>query len=85
MVTHIRAKHLISERRACSLMKLSRTVFHYRRNRANKDTEIEEALARLAGLHLEMGFGKFHTMLRREEKGWNHKRDNLGLLRNEAE
>ena len=73
MVTHIRAKHLISERRACSLMKLSRTVFHYRKKTANKDTEIEEALARLAGLHPEMGFGKFYTMLRREGKGRNHK------------
>ncbi len=55
---------------------MSRTVFHYRTKMANKDTEIEEALARLAGLNPEMGFGKFHAMLRREGKGWNHKRVN---------
>jgi putative transposase len=55
-------------------MKLSRTVFHYRRRRANKDKEIEEALMRLAAMHPEMGFGKFFAMLRREGKGWNHKR-----------
>lgn len=64
----------MSERRACSLTRLSRTVFHYRRKRANKNREIEEALARLAALLPEMGFGKFFAMLLRDGKGWNYKR-----------
>ena len=54
-------------------MDLSRTVFHYRGQPSN-DRGIEEALARLAGEHPEMGFGKFFSMLRREGKSWNHKR-----------
>jgi putative transposase len=71
----MRAKHLMSERQACRLMCLSRSVYHYRRRRGvDKEREIQEALARLASLHPEMGFGKFFLMLRREGKGWNHKR-----------
>jgi putative transposase len=63
----------MSERRACRLVKLARTVFHYR-PQPGKDHEIEAALARLAALHPEMGFGKFFRMLRREGRIWNHKR-----------
>jgi len=41
---------------------------------ASRDVEIEEALRILAERHTEIGFGKFFVMLRREGKGWNHKR-----------
>lgn len=72
-MSHIRADHLVSERRACRLMRLARTVLHYRPARCG-DREIEEALAGLAAAHPEMGFGKFFAMLRREGRRWNHKR-----------
>lgn len=72
-MTSLKAEHRLSERRACSLMKLSRTVFHYR-PQPKDDHEIEEALAELAAGNPEYGFSKFFKILRRCGRGWNHKR-----------
>jgi len=73
VVTGLKAEHRLSERRACRLMKLARTVFHYC-PQPSEDRRIEEELRRLAEKHPEMWFGKFFSMLRREGKSWNHKR-----------
>lgn len=73
MARQIRAEHRVSERRACRLVRLSRTVYHYR-PQPSGDREIEDALRLLAEKHPEMGFGKFFAMLRREGREWNHKR-----------
>lgn len=72
-MSQIRADHLVSERRACRLVVLSRTVHRYC-PQPRSDGEVEEALGSLAGAHPEMGFGKFFAILRRMGKRWNHKR-----------
>lgn len=71
-VGHLRTQEM-SERRACTSVKLSRTVYRYEPI-AGRDIEIQEALQHLAAKHPEMGFGKFFMMLRRAGKRWNHKR-----------
>lgn len=63
----------MSERAACGVIELSRTVYRYEPS-PDRDVELQEALQRLAASHPEMGFGKFFMMLRREGKSWNHKR-----------
>lgn len=63
----------MSERRACRLVHLARTVFHYRCRR-DRDQEIVEALAELINEHPEYGFSKCFGVLRRCGRRWNHKR-----------
>ena len=72
-VSYLKTGYKMSERRACLSIELSRTVYRYE-PLPSRDFEIGEALERLAAKHPEMGFGKFFMMLRREGKGWNHKR-----------
>lgn len=72
-VTQLKTEHEMSERRACSAVELSRTVYRYD-PLPSRDLEIGEALQNLAAKHPEMGFGKFFCMLRRTGKSWNHKR-----------
>ncbi len=69
----MKTDHEMSERRACTSVRLSRTVYRYE-PLPNRDIEIGEALQQLASKHPEMGFGKFFGMLRRQGKSWNHKR-----------
>ena len=69
----LKSGHEMSERRACGSIELSRSVYRYEAKRPD-DRMIEESLRRLAGLHPDLGFGKFYQMLRREGHAWNHKR-----------
>lgn len=63
----------MSERGACGAIGLPRSVYRYEPV-PSRDLDIQEALAEMAARHPEMGFGKFFGMLRREGRGWNHKR-----------
>ena len=63
----------MSERAACSVINLSRTVFRYE-PKPRSDAEIQDALMKLAGKHPEYGFSKFFKIFRRCGRRWNHKR-----------
>ena len=65
--------HSLSERKSCSILNLSRTVYHYR-SRKDKDAEVIEQLNRLAGRHPGYGFWKMYDRLRMEGYAWNHKK-----------
>jgi putative transposase len=71
---HLTEAHQISERKACRLLKLSRTVFHYQHRKPEKDDEVIEELNKLAGRHPGYGFWKMYQRLRLDGRTWNHKR-----------
>ena len=64
----------MSERRACRILKLSRTVYHYQTSTQGRDDTVIAELNRLAGQHPGWGFWKMYDRLRLEGHGWNHKR-----------
>lgn len=70
---YLKSEHLLSERRACEAVSLSRRVFRYK-PQLRDDSILIEALARLERDHPDLGFGKFFYLLRAEGHEWNHKR-----------
>jgi putative transposase len=70
----MRAKTGISERRACRLMGISRTVLHYR---PGQDADGERLRCRITDLAAErrrFGYRRIHALLRREGTVVNVKR-----------
>jgi len=65
--------HGISERRACQIIGLSRSVKRYQGKRPD-DSLIVEALTELAERHPRYGFRKLFVLLRKAGHPWNHKR-----------
>jgi putative transposase len=65
--------HGLSERQACKVLNLSRSVFRYQGKKLD-DGEIEKELLALAARKPRWGFGKMLTYLKRDGHGWNHKR-----------
>ena len=64
----------ISERRACQLVGLSRTVLHYE-SKAQPDNEhLQARLIELAGERRRFGYRRLHALVRREGVRANHKR-----------
>jgi putative transposase len=63
----------LSERQACKMLNLSRTVFRYQRKRPD-DSEIKHALLELAESKPRWGFGKMLDYLQQQQYTWNHKR-----------
>ncbi len=70
----MRAKHPISERSACRLVGISRTVLHYQGAARPLNEELKGRLVELAGERRRFGYRRLHVLVRRE--GWrvNHKR-----------
>jgi putative transposase len=66
-------QHDLSERRACRLVALSRSVYRYQARRPD-DTAIREQLTALAERHRRWGFDKMMDWLRQQGFSWNHKR-----------
>ena len=73
IVSHLQNEHHLSERRACRLVKLARSVYRYPA-RPRDDSAIQAALAEIAARHPEFGFKKIFLTLRRFGHLWNHKR-----------
>ena len=69
----VRAQTALSERRACGLIGLSRSVLGYL-PRANGNGELRERITALAVARRRFGYRRIHVLLGRE--GWhvNHKR-----------
>lgn len=68
----MRAKTNISERRACALVGLSRTVLHYEPKAS--DDSLQQRLIELAGERRRFGYRRLHILLEREGFEANHKR-----------
>ncbi len=81
-VTQLVAAYRVSVRRACRLVQLSRSRWHYRSLRP-PDTALRERLKELAGLRPRWGYQRLHVLLRREGTVVNHKKV-LRLYREEG-
>ncbi len=65
--------HCLSERQACRLLSLSRSVYRYQ-PQEHSDEALETILLQLADQHPRWGFRKMRQWLKNKEYGWNHKR-----------
>ena len=70
----MRAKTGISERRACGLMGLSRTVLRYRAAGDRDQGRLREAIKSLAAQRRRFGYRRIHALIRREGGAVNGKR-----------
>jgi len=64
----------ISERRACRLVGLARTVLHYESKANPADAQLEQRLIELAHERRRFGYRRLHVLMRREGVAVNHKR-----------
>jgi putative transposase len=74
VVTHLRAAFGISARRACRLVGLARSRWHYHPLRPERDRPVRERLRALAAARPRFGYLRLHLLLRREGLDVNHKR-----------
>ena len=70
----MRKSTTISERRACRLVGLSRTVLSYATKPDPEAAELRDRLADLAATRRRFGYRRLHALLRREGVAVNHKR-----------
>jgi putative transposase len=70
----MRAKTGISERRACQLLCLSRTVLHYVRYADEANAGLRLRITELAGQRRRFGYRRIHALWRREGSNANVKR-----------
>ncbi|ARU21025.1 integrase [Ralstonia solanacearum] len=73
----IRRKVSISERRACRLVGLSRSVLHYEAQTAPGNEILKARLVELAHERRRFGYRRLHVLLEREGLHANHKRVHL--------
>ena len=64
----------VSERRACLLVGLSRTVLHYEPKVQPENERLQERITEIAGERRRFGYRRIHALLRREGVAANHKR-----------
>ncbi len=74
MVAAMLEKTTISERRACLLVGLSRTVLHYQGKAQPENEQLQNRMVELAGERRRFGYRRLHALLRREGVEANHKR-----------
>ena len=72
-VAHLRAAHVVSERRACLVIGTDRTTIRYRHLRGD-DGEVRGRLRALAAERRRFGYRRLHILLRREGIRINHKK-----------
>jgi putative transposase len=73
LIAGIREQFGVSERLACRILALGRSVYRYQ-PQPNRDGEVIKLLLELAHGRPEQGFPKLFKRLRRLGHGWNHKR-----------
>ena len=66
VVTYLCAAFPVSARRACRLVGLSRSRWHYQPVRPRRDAPVRERLRALAGERPRFGYQRLHLLLRRE-------------------
>jgi putative transposase len=67
-------RHGLSQRRACGLVTVSRTVMHYKPKADELNNKLEQRLKALAEKHRRYGHPRLHVLIRREGLLVNHKR-----------
>lgn len=72
-VTHLRAVHGVSERRARQVLKVDRSTVRYQ-SVGGDDAELREAIKRVSGERRRFGCRRIHVMIEREGHGVNHKK-----------
>lgn len=72
-VAQLTGEYAISQRRACQIISVSRTVLRYQ-GKPRDDEVVVMALQQLAEQHTRWGFGKLFQSLRLRGHPWNHKR-----------
>ena len=72
-VTHLRAEHEVSERRASRVIGADRSVIRYRRKR-DGDGEVRAQLRALSADRRRFGYRRLHILLGREGVRINHKK-----------
>ena len=70
----MRSATAISQRRACRLVGLSRSVYHFRSAKQTEDQVLKSRLVTLANEHRRFGYRRLHMLLRRKGIEVNHKR-----------
>jgi putative transposase len=73
LIAGIRERYQLSERRACQVLALHRSVNRYQ-PQPNRDGEIIKLLLELAHARPEQGFGKLFPRMQALGHRWNHKR-----------
>lgn len=72
VVDYLKQEHKMSISRACSLLRISRTVYRY--HSTKDDTEVIQKLNELADQHSTRGFDNYYLRLRAQGYKWNRKR-----------
>ena len=73
MVEYAIATHQMSERQACVMLNLSRSVYRYQAQPSD-DEELRKQLLSLASRKPRWGFQKMFAYFRNRGYRWNHKR-----------
>lgn len=73
MTSYVIQKHGMSERQACKIMGMSRSVYRYQ-GKKEDDQEIEKELLELAARKPRWGLRKMVDYLKNHQHSWNHKR-----------
>ena len=72
-VKQIMSQYELSERQACHIMEISRSVYRYQAKKKD-DSQLIQGLKELAAAHPRWGFWKMYQRLRNQGKKYNHKR-----------
>jgi len=70
----MRAKTAISERRACRLAGISRSVLRYAPRQSAEEMQLQQQIINHAQLRRRFGYRRIHALLRRDGHTINHKR-----------
>lgn len=73
IVSYLQESFLLSLRKACTLIGLSRSVYQYQAKQRN-DEPIIQGLLDLVERYPRFGFAKYFVLLRNQGHVWNHKR-----------
>jgi putative transposase len=73
LVQHLCASYRISIRRACGVVCLDRSTYHYRHRRPEQ-VSLRKRIRELAEARVRYGYWRIHILLRREGWAVNHKR-----------
>ena len=68
------ASPAISERRACALVGISRSVLHYVSREAEHSSQLRARLIELAAERRRFGYRRLHILVQRQGIEANHKR-----------
>lgn len=65
IVDHLKVSYPVSERRACGLLKLARTTYHYT-SRRDQRTQARQRMREIAAARVRYGYRKIRVLLQRE-------------------